>query len=111
MILIEDQIIKPTDKRYVSLMEMCRWSKDLYNAALYNIRQHFFLSKNDVTVKYKFLSYVENWKKLKNTDVFKKLQSHTSQEVLKQVDREFKSFFSLIISEDAGLQRTLLRLK
>ena len=102
MILVEDQIIKPTDKRYVSLMEMCRWSKDLYNAALYNIRQHFFLSKNDVTVKYKFLSYVENWKKLKNTNVFKKLQSHTSQEVLKQVDREFKSFFSLLQRKNKG---------
>lgn len=102
MILVEDQIIKRSDSRYISLMEMCRWSKDIYNAALYNIRQHFFLSKNDTTVKYKFLSYVENWKKLKDTEVFKKLQSHASQEVLKQVDREFKLFFSLLQRKNKG---------
>lgn len=83
-------------------MEMCHWSKDLYNAALYNIRQHYFISKNDTTVKYKFLSYVENWKRIKNEEVFKKLQSHCSQEVLKQVDREFKSFFALLCKKNRG---------
>ena len=81
---------------------MCHWSKDLYNAALYNIRQHYFESKNDSTIKYKFLSYVENWRRLKDTDSFKKLQSHTSQEVLKQVDRDFKSFFSLVCKKNNG---------
>ena len=102
MILVEDSIIKNNDHRYVSLLEMCRWSKDIYNAALYNIRQHFFLARNDTTVKYKFLSYVENWKKLKDTEVFKKLQAHASQEVLKQVDREFKSFFVLLQRKNKG---------
>ena len=102
MILVEQQIIKSNDQRYNILKEMCHWSKDLYNAALYNIRQHYFESKNDSTIKYKFLSYVENWRRIKNTDVFKKLQSHTSQEIIKQVDRDFKSFFALVCKKNLG---------
>ena len=102
MILVEQQVIKSNDQRYSPLMEMCHWSKDLYNAALYNIRQHYFESKNDSTIKYKFLSYVENWRRLKDTDTFKKLQSHTSQEVIKQVDRDFKSFFALVCKKNLG---------
>lgn len=102
MILVEQQVIKSHDQRFSPLMEMCHWSKDLYNAALYNIRQYYFESKNDSTVKYKFLSYVENWRRLKDTEVFKKLQSHTSQEVIKQVDRDFKSFFTLICKKKQG---------
>ena len=102
MILVEQQVIKSHDQRFSSLMEMCHWSKDLYNAALYNIRQHYFESKNDSSIKYKFLSYVENWRRLKNTEVFKKLQSHTSQEVIKQVDRDFKSFFALVCKKNRG---------
>ena len=102
MILVEQQIINSNDQRLSPLMEMCHWSKDLYNAALYNIRQHYFESKNDTSIKYKFLSYVENWRRLKNTEEFKKLQSHTSQEVLKQVDRDFKSFFALVCKKNNG---------
>ena len=102
MILVEQQIIKSHEQRFNILKEMCHWSKDLYNAALYNIRQHYFESKNDTSIKYKFLSYVENWRRLKDTDSFKKLQSHTSQEVLKQVDRDFKSFFALVCKKNKG---------
>lgn len=102
MILVEQQVIKSHDQRFSPLMEMCHWSKDLYNTALYNIRQHYFESKNDTSIKYKFLSYVENWRRLKDTEVFKKLQSHTSQEVIKQVDRDFKSFFTLVCKKNLG---------
>ena len=58
MILVEQQVIKSNDQRYDILKEMCHWSKDLYNAAFYNIRQHYFESKNDTSIKYKYLSYV-----------------------------------------------------
>ena len=77
-------------------------SKSLYNMALYNVRQHYFESKNDDSVKYKFLSYVENWKKLKETDAFKTLDSHSAQEIIKLVDKGFKSFFTLICKKKQG---------
>jgi putative transposase len=102
MILVEQQIIKPFDQRYKPLIEMCHWSKDLYNAALYNIRQHYFETKNDTSVKYKFLSSIENWKILKNQEVFKKLQSNCAKSILRQVDSTFKSFFSLLHKKNKG---------
>lgn len=102
MILVEQQIIKANNPHFNELRKMMLISKSLYNMALYNVRQHYFESKNDTTVKYKFLSYVENWKKLKETDVFKSLDSHCAQEIIKLVDKNFKSFFTLICKKNKG---------
>ena len=102
MILVEQQIIKSNHPHFNELRELMSVSKSLYNMALYNVRQHYFESKNDDTVKYKFLSYVENWKKLKPTDVFQSLDSHCGQEIIKLVDKSFKSFFTLICKRKQG---------
>ena len=102
MILVEQQIIKSNHPHFNELREMMSVSKSLYNMSLYNVRQHYFESKNDDSVKYKFLSYVENWKKLKGTDVFQSLDSHCGQEIIKLVDKGFKSFFTLICKKKQG---------
>lgn len=102
MILVEQQIIKSNHPLFDELMELMSISKSLYNMALYNVRQHYFESKNDDSVKYKFLSYVENWKKLKTTDVFQSLDSHCGQEIIKLVDKGFRSFFTLICKKKQG---------
>ena len=102
MILVEQQIIKSNHPHFNELRDLMNVSKSLYNMALYNVRQHYFESKNDDSVKYKFLSYVENWKKLKETDTFKVLDSHCGQEIIKLVDKSFKSFFTLICKKKQG---------
>ena len=102
MILVEQQIIKSNHPHFNELRELMSVSKSLYNMSLYNVRQHYFESKNDDSVKYKFLSYVENWKKLKTTDVFQSLDSHCGQEIIKLVDKSFKSFFTLICKKKQG---------
>ena len=102
MILVEQQIIKSNHPHFNELGELMCVSKSLYNMALYNVRQHYFESKNDDSVKYKFLSYVENWKKLKATEVFQTLDSHCGQEIIKLVDKSFKSFFTLICKKKQG---------
>ena len=102
MVLVEQQIIKSNHPHFNELRELMSVSKSLYNMALYNVRQHYFESKNDDSVKYKFLSYVENWKKLKETDTFKVLDSHCAQEIIKLVDKGFKSFFTLICKKKQG---------
>lgn len=68
---------------------MCRYSNDLYNIALYNIRQHYFDTKT-------FLTYESNYHKCKNTASYKLLQAGTAQQTIKVVDRNFKSFFNLL---------------
>lgn len=102
MKLVQEHIIKSNHQDYKSLMNLCHLSKNLYNAGLYNIRQHFFNSKNDEDHKY--LNYHSNWKKMckENNVDFRALDSHISQDVLKQVDRNFKSFFVLLKKKKEG---------
>ncbi len=68
-------------------------SKNLFNVATYTIRQRFFTEG-------KWIRYNELWYLLKDHEVYQHLQrmcgSHPPQQVLKQVDRNFKSFFKAI---------------
>ena len=77
------------------LRELSHIAKNLYNEALYNIRQYFF--KNN-----KYLNYHENYKQLKNSDNYKLLNSNMAEQILKEVDGSFKSFFSLKRLKDKG---------
>lgn len=85
---VKQQLKHLTKEEYCTIREMCRISKDLYNQALYEIRQEWFKSK-------KFLRYCDVYKILKNTDNFKLLQSTISQHTLMKVDHNFNSFLVL----------------
>jgi len=74
---------------YDTLLELCRYAKDLYNEALYNIRQCFFKES-------RYLNYYENYGLLKNSDNYKMLNSNMAQQILKEVDGSFRSFLSLL---------------
>ena len=67
------------------LKEMCQYSNNLYNVALYNIRQYYFCEK-------KFLTYENNYHKCKTNENYKLLQAGVAQQTLKAADRSFKSF-------------------
>ena len=103
MQLVEKQIIKRTDRRYKELLELCHLSKNLYNVVLYTIRQHWFETANDGTVKHKFWNYYDVWNILKkdNPD-YKAIDSHAAQLVIKQVEANFSSFFSLLKLKKQG---------
>ena len=46
MFLTQTNVIRGLDKKqYAMLREMCQYSNNLYNFALYNIRQYFFKSR------------------------------------------------------------------
>lgn len=90
MYLTHSTIVRGLSKlEYSMLREMCRYSNNLYNVALYAIRQYFFHEK-------KFLTYESNCHECKTNENYKLLQAGVSQQILKVVDRSFKSFFSLI---------------
>ena len=91
MQLVEHHIIKKTDARYKILDEVCFKSKNLYNAALYEIRQHFFDTKQ-------FLNWlsVDKLFKEKKQDDYYSLPCKVSQQTLKLLNQNFKSFFSLL---------------
>ena len=91
MQLVEQHIIKKNDERYNILDEVCFKSKNLYNAALYKIRQHFFNTKQ-------FLNWfsVDKIFKEKKQDDYYSLPCKVSQQTLKLLNQNFKSFFSLL---------------
>ena len=89
MDLTEKEIIYPTDERFNLIKELCHLSKNLYNASLYDIRQHYFKTKEYRT----WQSQASIFTKSKNPDCYA-IQSNVAREVLKQVGRQFIGFFN-----------------
>jgi len=86
---LKQQVKHLSKKEFRNLKYLCHIAKNLKNQAIYNVRQHYFKNK-------KYLSYNENYKILKNSENYKKLNSNMAQQVLKEVDGSFKSFFGLL---------------
>ena len=86
---VRQQLNNLSKEEYLVLRELCHVSKNLYNQALYEIRQEYFKSK-------KHLNYYDVCKKLQGTETYSLLQAQMSQQTLKVVDENFKSFFGLI---------------
>ena len=91
MRLVEQHIIKSNNIHYKELIRLCHLCKNLYNATLYEIRQHFFTTN-------KYLLYPNIDKKFKeaNNIDYRSLPIQTSQQVMRSVDSSFKSFFKLL---------------
>ena len=86
---LKQQVKHLSKKEFRNLKYLCHIAKNLKNQAIYNVRQHYFKNK-------KYLSYNENYKILKNSENYKKLNSNMAQQILKEVDESFKSFFILL---------------
>ena len=86
---LKQQVKHLSKKEFRNLKYLCHIAKNLKNQAIYNVRQHYFNNK-------KYLSYSENYKMLKNSENYKKLNSNMAQQILKEVDESFKSFFALL---------------
>jgi putative transposase len=92
MILVEKHIINDNHKFFKECDELCFKSKNLYNQGLYNVRQHHFENK-------KYLNYVDNYHITKKTESYKSLPAKVSNQTLKLVDQNFKSFFGFLKTE------------
>lgn len=91
MKLVEQHIIKPFYKDYKVLDNLLFLSKNLYNKALYEVRQYFFQTKEDPSKVYKYLNYyaVNKLLKERNDVDYRALPANTAQEVLKLVNQNF----------------------
>lgn len=91
MYLVERHIIKSNNPLRKELDNVCFLSKNLYNKALYLVRQHYFSTKE-------YLDYYKLSKLLVDTkDVdYYALNTKVSKETLRLLDRNFKSFFALL---------------
>ena len=86
---VKQQVKHLSKKEYLDIKELCHVAKNLTNEAIYNIRQYYF-DNNE------YLSYEKNYKLLKSSDNYKILNSNMAQQILKEVDGSFKSFFNLL---------------
>ena len=78
------------------LNELCKHSKNLYNQALYIIRQDFN-SENKTYLNYnKIDKIMKTTKNLENEINYKKLKAGVSQQILRKLDKNFMSFFKSI---------------
>ncbi|GAB6890877.1 RNA-guided endonuclease InsQ/TnpB family protein [Geobacillus stearothermophilus] len=69
--------------------DLCFKSKNLYNYANYIVRQEFI--NNNEWIRYNSLD-----KMLKHEQVYKELPAQTSQQILRLLDKNWKSFFKAI---------------
>ena len=97
MALVEQHIIKSNNKHYKDLKYLCRLSKNLYNATLYAVRQYYFENN-------KYLSYANIDRIFKETNNYdyRSLPIQTSQQTMRAVDSNFKSFFKLLKMKQTG---------
>ena len=96
MYAVQSNVIRGLTKhQYSMLREMCQYSNNLYNVALYNVRQYFFENN-------KYLSYENNYHDCRQNENYAMLQAGVAQQILRVADRSFSSFFSLLKKSRAG---------
>ncbi|MGG3291187.1 transposase [Geobacillus stearothermophilus] len=88
-IRVEQHQIKQTHSLWKMCDDLCFKSKNLYNYANYIVRQEFI--NNNEWIRYNSLD-----KMLKHEQVYKELPAQTSQQILRLLDKNWKSFFEAI---------------
>ena len=86
MYLTEQIIVKKDHELYNYCDTVCFQSKNLYNLANYCIRQNFIFNN-------KWLRYEDLDKLLQQTMDYKMLKAECSQQILKKLDKNYKSYF------------------
>lgn len=91
MNIVESHIIKKSHPNWKHCDDICFKSKNLYNAALYKIKNEFELNK-------KYLNYHEICKIMaeSNDENYRALPAKVSQQTLMVLDRNYKAFFKNI---------------
>ena len=86
---IKQQLKHLSKEDYENLRILCHAAKNLINQAIYCCRQYFFN-------EHKYLRYEKVYAELKSCDNYKLIAANMSQQLLKEVDGSFKSFFGLL---------------
>ncbi len=89
MQLVEQHVIKQTDSRYQAIDEAAFASKNLYNAALYEIRQAYIHQGI-------YLCYEEMHARMKAHPAYQALPRKVSQQVLRLLHKNWLSFFAAL---------------
>ncbi len=89
MQLVEQHCISKSDPRYAIIDAAAFASKNLYNAALYVLRQTYLFEGQ-------CLSYNQMDKRMQSHQAYKALPAKVAQKVLDQLDKNWQAFFEAI---------------
>ncbi len=89
MQLVEQHVIRKNDLRYEAIDQAAFASKNLYNAANYEIWQTFIFQGV-------YLNYNKMYQRMKDHPAYKALPAKVSQQVLRTLDKNWHSFFKAI---------------
>jgi putative transposase len=87
--LVEQHIIRYHDPRFAPIDAAAFAAKNLYNKALYTVRQAFFHEGQ-------YIPYAAVYHLLKDSDEYRRLPRKVSQLVLKQLDQNWRAFFAAV---------------
>lgn len=86
---VKQQVKQLSKEDYRNIKRLSHIAKNLANEAIYNVRQYFFQEG-------KYLNYQKNYVLLKESPNYKALNSNMAQQIMKEVDGMFQSFFALL---------------
>jgi len=89
MHLVEQHVITRADRRFAAIDRAAFASKNLYNAANYELRQCFI-------VQGVYLSYPEMHQRMKDHAAYKALPAKVAQQVLRGLDKNWQSCFAAL---------------
>src|SRR5690348_14196428 len=89
MQLVEQHVIARNDPRYQAIDAAAFASKNLYNLANYHVRQAFIFEG-------KYLGFAEVFHLVKKTEAYQSLPAKVANDVLRLLDKNWKSFFNSI---------------
>ena len=92
---VKQQLNHLSKADFETLRELSHIAKSLMNQAIYNVRQYYFAEK-------KYLRYEKNYALLKSSENYRLLNSNMAQQILKEADGCFKSFFGLMHKAENG---------
>ena len=86
---VRQQVKQLSKEDYRNIKRLSHIAKNLANEAIYNVRQYYFSEG-------KYLNYPKNYVLLKDSPNYKALNSNMAQQIMKEVDGMFQSFFALL---------------
>ncbi len=87
MQLVEQHVIARRDPRFALIDQAAFAAKNLYNLANYLIRQSFIWEK-------RYLGYAAIYHQVKHTDAYRALPCKVSNDILRQLDKNWRAFFA-----------------
>jgi putative transposase len=87
MQLVEQHVISQTDPRFAPIDAAAFAAKNLYNLANYLVRQSFIWEG-------RYLGYAAIYHQVKHTDAYRALPGKVSNDILRQLDKNWRAFFA-----------------